>query len=102
MEEMIKLTNGKKTIIRSKIQYEANVAHFKMRGFTPLDEVKKEIKKATIKDISDKVVQLKTKKKKNEEKEMKNFKKYWKIVKDNPKIAIGVVLALAIIISWVS
>ena len=44
MEEMIKLTNGKKTIIRSKIQYEANVAHFKMRGFTPLDEVKKEIK----------------------------------------------------------
>jgi hypothetical protein len=37
----IKLTNGKKTIIRSKIQYEANVAHFKMRGFTPLDEVKK-------------------------------------------------------------
>ena len=53
---MIKLTNGKKTIIRSKIQYEANVAHFKMRGFTPLDEVKKEIKKATIKYISDKVV----------------------------------------------
>ena len=39
---MIKLTNGKKTIIRSKIQYEANVAHFKMRGFTPLEEVKKE------------------------------------------------------------
>ncbi len=64
MEEMIKLTNGKKTIIRSKIQYEANVAHFKMRGFTPLDEVKKEIKKATLKDIADKVVQLKPKKKK--------------------------------------
>ena len=40
----IKLTNGKKTIIRSKIQYEANVEHFKMRGFVPLDEVKKEIK----------------------------------------------------------
>ncbi len=58
MEEMIKLTNGKKTIIRSKIQYEANVAHFKMRGFTPLDEVKKEIKKATLKDIADKVGQL--------------------------------------------
>ena len=53
---MIKLTNGKKTIIRSKIQYEANVAHFKMRGFTPLEEVKK--------DIADKVVQLKPKKKK--------------------------------------
>ena len=33
---------------------------------------------------------------------MKNFKKYWKIVKDNPKIVIGIVIALAIIISWVS
>mgnify|MGYP003124850146 CR=1 FL=1 len=69
MEEMIKLTNGKKTIIRSKIQYEANVAHFKMRGFTPLDEVKKEIKKATSKDIADKVVQLKRKKKRGRKNE---------------------------------
>ena len=102
MEEMIKLTNGKKTIIRSKIQYEANVAHFKMRGFTPLDEVKKEIKKATLKDIADKVVQLKPKKKKSEEEKMKNLKKYWKIVKDNPKVAMGVIIVLAIIISWVS
>ena len=68
MEEMIKLTNGKKTIIRSKIQYEANVEHFKMRGFVPFDEVKKEIKKATVKDISDKVVQLKPKKKKAKKK----------------------------------
>jgi hypothetical protein len=64
----IKLTNGKKTIIRSKIQYEANVEHFKMRGFVPFDEVKKEIKKATVKDISDKVVQLKPKKKKAKKK----------------------------------
>ena len=68
MEEMIKLTNGKKTIIRSKIQYEANVKHFEMRGFVPFDEVKKEIKKATVKDISDKVVQLKTKKRKTRKK----------------------------------
>ena len=68
MEEMIKLTNGKKTIIRSKIQYEANVKHFKMRGFVPFNEVKKEIKKATIKDISDKVVELKTKKRKTRKK----------------------------------
>ena len=68
MEEMIKLTNGKKTIIRSKIQYEANVKHFGMRGFVPFDEVKKEIKKATVKDISDKVVQLKPKKKKGKKK----------------------------------
>ena len=60
---MIKLTNGKKTIIRSKIQYEANVKHFKMRGFTPLEEEKKPIKKATKKEVSDKVVQLKPKRK---------------------------------------
>ena len=59
----IKLTNGKKTIIRSKIQYEANVKHFEMRGFVHVDAVKKEIKKATVKDITDKVVQLKPKKK---------------------------------------
>ena len=68
MEEMIELTNGKKTISRSKIQYEANVKHFEMRGFVPFDEVKKEIKKATVKDISDKVVQLKPKKKKAKKK----------------------------------
>ena len=67
----IKLTNGKKTIIRSKIQYEANVAHFKMRGYVPLDDVKKEIKKATVKDISDKVVTLKPKRKKNVKKTKK-------------------------------
>ena len=45
----IKLTNGKKTIIRSKEQYEANKAHFKVRGFTPLKEqsaVKKVVEKA--------------------------------------------------------
>ena len=41
----IKLTNGKKTIIRSKIQYEANLNHFKHRGFKPLNEVKKTIDK---------------------------------------------------------
>ena len=65
----IELTNGKKTITRAKDQYEANIKHFEMRGFAPVDEVKKEIKKATVKDISDKVVELKPKKKK-EEKEM--------------------------------
>ena len=59
----IRLTNGKKTITRAKDQYEANKKKFKSRGFTPVDEVKKEIKKATVKDITDKVVQLKPKKK---------------------------------------
>ena len=67
----IKLTNGKKIIVRSKEQYDANPLHFKMRGFTPLDQVKTEIKKATVKDISDKVVQLKPKKKKNVKKTKK-------------------------------
>ena len=52
MDDMIKLTNGKKTIIRSKIQYEANVKHFKMRGFTPLEDVKTEIKKSKMVDES--------------------------------------------------
>ena len=66
MEEMIKLTNGKKTIIRSKIQYEANVKHFEMRGFVPVDKVKevKQVKET----IDDKVVQLKPKKRKEKKK----------------------------------
>ena len=64
----IQLTNGKKTITRAKDQYEANINHFKSRGFAPVDEVKKEIKKATVKDISDNVVKLKTKKKKTRKK----------------------------------
>jgi len=71
MEEIIKLTNGKKTIIRSKIQYEPNKKNFEKRGFVPLNEVKKEIKKATVKDISDKVVELKPKKRKTRKKKWK-------------------------------
>ena len=68
----IKLTNGIKTITRSKEQYEANINHFIKRGFAPVDAVKKEIKKTNLKDIvkevSDKVVQLKPKKKKTRKK----------------------------------
>ena len=37
----IKLTNGTKTITRPKDQYEANLNHFKMRGYAPVGEVKK-------------------------------------------------------------
>ena len=33
---------------------------------------------------------------------MKDLKKYWKIVKDNQKVDMGVIIVLAIIISWVS
>ena len=59
----IKLTNGTKTITRLKKQYEANKNHFQMRGYSPVGEAKKEIKKSKISDIVDKVVQLKPKKK---------------------------------------
>jgi len=68
----IKLTNGKKVIVKNKHYYEVNIKHFQNNGFVPVDEVKKEIMKATVKDISDKVVQLKPKKKKTR-------KKKWKI-----------------------
>ena len=71
MDDMIKLTNGKKTIIRSRIQFEPNVKHFKMRGFVPLNDVKKEIKKTTFEEISDKIVKLKPKRKKNVKKTKK-------------------------------
>ena len=66
MEEMIKLTNGKKIIVRSKIQYEANVKHFEMRGFKPVQNNLKENIKEVDKTYENetKVVQLKPKKKK--------------------------------------
>ena len=64
----IKLTNGKKIITKDKKYYESNLGFYKKNGFVPLNEVKKEIKKATIKDISDKVVELKPKKKKTRKK----------------------------------
>ena len=60
----IKLTNGRKIITKDKKYYEANIGFYQRNGFTPVDEVKKQIKKATVKDISDNVVKLKTKKKK--------------------------------------
>jgi len=66
----IKLTNGNKTIIRPKAQYEANKKHFELRGFAPVNAEKKEIKKSKISDIVEKVVQLKPKK--------KTRKKKWK------------------------
>ena len=67
----IKLTNGNKIIIIPKAQYEANKKHFELRGFAPVNAEKKEIKKATVKDISDKIVELKPKKKKNVKKTKK-------------------------------
>ena len=59
----IKLTNGKKILIKNKHYYERHTNHFENNGFFPVNGVKKEIKKATTKDISDKVVQLKPKRK---------------------------------------
>ena len=60
----IKLTNGKKIITRSKEQYEANISTFKARGYAPVDAVKKEIKKTKLEEVTDKIIQLKPKKKK--------------------------------------
>ena len=51
----IKLTNGRKIIVKEKKYYEANLAHFTRNGFFPVKN--NETKKATKKDISDKVVQ---------------------------------------------
>ena len=65
----IKLTNGKKTITRTKEQYEANINQFIKRGFTPLDKIKKEIKKTTLKEVTDKVIQFKAKKKQGKKNE---------------------------------
>ena len=67
----IKLTNGRKIIVKDKKYYEANIGFYKRNGFVPLNEVKKEIKKATVKDISDNVVKLKPKRKKNVKKTKK-------------------------------
>ena len=64
----IKLTNGKKIITKDKKYYESNLGFYKKNGFVPVNEVKKEIKKTTVKDISDNVVKLKTKKKKTRKK----------------------------------
>ena len=62
--ENIELTNGKKTIVRSKQQYEANKKQFESRGF----KVKKNIKEKIVEVI-------KPKKKKNVKKTKKSSKK---------------------------
>ena len=60
---MVKLTNGTKTIERSKIQYEANIKHFAMRGFKLVSDKVKEVKKVNDKviDKAKNVVKLKPK-----------------------------------------
>ena len=69
----IKLTNGRKIITKDKKYYEANIGFYQRNGFAPVDSVKKEIKKATSKEITDKVVQLKPKRKKNVKKTKKKL-----------------------------
>ena len=66
MDDMIKLTNGKKIITRSKEQYEANIKTFKMRGFKLVSDKVKEVKKVNDKVIAKakNVVKLKPRKKK--------------------------------------
>ena len=53
----IKLTNGKKTITRTKEQYEANIKHFALRGFKLVSDKVKEVQE------DKKIVKLKPKKK---------------------------------------
>ena len=67
----IKLTNGRKVIIKDKKYYEANIGFYQRNGFAPVDEAKKQIKKATTKVIADKVVKQKPKRKKNAKKTKK-------------------------------
>tara|TARA_Y100001938_G_C7884982_1_gene326914 strand:- start:404 stop:619 length:216 start_codon:yes stop_codon:yes gene_type:complete len=69
----IRLTNGKKIIVKPKKYYEANIGFYQRNGFAPVDEVKKQIKKATKKDITDKVVKQKPKRKKNVKKVKKKI-----------------------------
>lgn len=45
--EMIKIKRGNKIIERRKIDWEKNQAHFKMRGFSLVEEDKPKKKKAT-------------------------------------------------------
>jgi hypothetical protein len=63
--ETVKLTNGKKTIVRSKQQYEANKVQFEARGFKLEKKLKEKIAE---------VVSIKPKKKKNVKKSKKSDK----------------------------
>ena len=56
--QLVKLTNGKKIITRSKEQYEANIKHFAMRGFKLVSDKVKEVKRD-----AENIVKLKPKKK---------------------------------------
>ena len=60
---LVKLTNGKKTIERSKLQYESNIKHFAMRGFKLVSDKVKETK-----SNNENIVKLKPKKKKGKKK----------------------------------
>ena len=67
----VKLTNGKKTITRSKEQYEANIKTFELRGFKPVENNLKE----NIKEVDQtfenetKVISLKKKRKTRKKKD---------------------------------
>ena len=58
----VKLTNGKKIIERSKLQYEANIKHFAMRGFKLVSDKVEEVKEE-VKSDAENIVKLKPKKK---------------------------------------
>ena len=49
-----RINKWKKTITRSKIQYEANIKHFEMRGFKLVSDKVKEVK--AVKKVNDKII----------------------------------------------
>jgi hypothetical protein len=66
-EKMITLTRNNKTITRSQLDYETNKVMYDFRGFKPVQDVVKEVKKVKQEIIEEvKPKKRKTRKKKDE------------------------------------
>ena len=67
-EKMITLTRNNKTITRSQLDYETNKVMYDFRGFKPVQDVVKEVKKVKQEIIEEvKPKKRNTRKKKNEQ-----------------------------------
>jgi hypothetical protein len=67
-EKMITLTRNNKTITRSQLDYETNKVMYDFRGFKPVQDVVKEVKKVKQEIIEEvKPKKRKTRKKKDEQ-----------------------------------
>ena len=94
----MKLTNGKKIIERKEEDYQKNINIWNLRGWKPVNDNVKKVEETF--ENETKVVPIKSKKKKDE-KEMNNIKKYIKLAKRNPRISLSVAVIVIIILSWV-